>query len=80
MAFLYVQIRPVGDKRGSWCVLRSNCTKASDYRDFALARQAVTSLASNHPSIFLVVHDSRDRPLNAYAIKSGVWRDLELVV
>lgn len=81
MPFILVQIRPVGDKRGSWYVRRSDAVGDLSGRfDRTLAILRVRQMATECGTPMLVlVHNHRDSPEEAYAVKGENWRNLSLI-
>lgn len=81
MPFILVQIRPEGDKRGSWYVKRSDDIGTSRGRyDRAQAIIKAQEMGrSTSRSMLVLIHNEQDRPEEAYAVRGQHWRNLDLI-
>ena len=81
MAFVLHQIRPLGKGSFPWLVLSSNSVNQQECLTVDDARTYLTvNTRKSDGSQFVVVHNDEDRPDEAWALKQGVWRNLNLIV
>jgi hypothetical protein len=79
MPLICVELRPLGDKRGS-CQVISSVDGTSTARDRGLAWAQVHHLGMRHPSILIIEYDRTDQMAAIYAMKNGQCRNLQLQI